>query len=80
MATSAMIRFRMSNASDARLAIYDAAGRLVRDLVNQHLEAGAHQCAGTAKTIRVTPSMPACTSIGWRRTRFTQSRRLLVVH
>ncbi|GJM44109.1 MAG: hypothetical protein DHS20C21_09510 [Gemmatimonadota bacterium] len=44
-ATSTQIEFQLPQAADVKLAVYDATGRLVRDLANGRREAGAHQVA-----------------------------------
>jgi subtilisin family serine protease len=79
MATTTSLRFRLSNASDAHLAIYDAAGRLVRNLLDQQLEAGPHEVAwdGTDNAGRAVEA-----GVYFYRLEagaFQQSRRLLVV-
>ena len=37
-----LIEFNLSQSSRARLAVYDLAGRLIRELVNDALDAGRH--------------------------------------
>ena len=73
------LRFRLSNASDAKLAIYDAAGRHVRTLVNGPLSSGAHQIGWDGRDERGHEVEAGVYFYRLEAGSFTQSHRLLVV-
>lgn len=73
------LRFRLSNSSDARLAIYDASGRLVRTLVNGPLSSGSHQIGWDGRDARGFEVEAGVYFYRLEAGAFSQSRRLLVV-
>jgi len=79
MDTFTTLRFRLSNASDATLAIFDAAGRHVRTLVNGPLSSGDHQIGWDGRDQRGHEVEAGVYFYRLEAGAFTQSRRLLVV-
>lgn len=79
METTTSMRFRLSNASDAHLSIYDASGRLVRNLLDQHLEAGPHEVIWDGRDNSGRAVEAGVYFYRLEAGAFQQSRRLLVV-
>jgi len=79
MASTTALRFRLSNSSDAHLAIYDAAGRLVRTLVDGPLSSGSHQIDWDGRDATGHEVEAGVYFYRLEANAFVQSRRLLVV-